>query len=649
MLPRHVAASMVLATIVLQPSFLRAQNCANSFTGRVPLDDLGGGTYQGQTGGLYPGGQNLRPWAHELAGLTIGITQILPRDRSGNVDLVNGRIAFASLGMSNTRQEFSQFQVLFPLESQRNRQIVLVNGAQGGMPASRWSMAPNPSDPTNVWTLFANELTTAGVTGPQLQVVWLKLAEPAGSTPPGFPAGPQQIKAWMQQAVLNLKAQYPNVRIVYFSSRIYAGYATTNLNPEPYAYETGFAAKWLIEDQIGGVPAVDYRGANPPAPWMSWGPYLWADGLGSDGQVGGVPGRSDGLEWLCSDLAADGTHPSTQGARKVAGILMNWLKSDITSAEWFLSGPLAPGQLTMDPSATATADGNGVFEPGETVLVAPSWQNTSGGGVTFTGTGSAFRGPVGATYTIADGSADYGSLGAGSSISCAAATGNCYALEVPSPTTRPTGHWDALFQEVLTTGDSRTRILHVGDSFADVPRSHTFYRLIETLLHNGVTTGCSATDYCPSSAVTRAQMAALLLRALLGSAYQPPPPIGSFGDVPLDHPFAAWIEELARRGITLGCGGGNYCPSGAVSRAQMAAFLLRSLEGGGYVPPAPVGVFQDVPVDHPFAGWIEELSRRGITAGCSAQPPLYCPASSVSRGQMAAFLVRAFGLVLYGS
>ena len=68
-------------------------------------------------------------------------------------------------------------------------------------------------------------------------------------------------------------------------------------------------------------------------------------------------------------------------------------------------------------------------------------------------------------------------------------------------------------------------------------------------------------------------MAVFLLKARHGSAYAPPPAVGVFDDVPASSNFAPWIEQLAAEGITAGCGGGNYCPDSANTRAQMAAFL----------------------------------------------------------------------------
>jgi hypothetical protein len=114
-----------------------------------------------------------------------------------------------------------------------------------------------------------------------------------------------------------------------------------------------------------------------------------------------------------------------------------------------------------------------------------------------------------------------------------------------------------------------------------------------------------------------------------------------FLDVPPTNPFYAFIEQMAIRQITLGCGGSNYCPADPVLREQMAAFIIRALHPPGYIPPAPAQQrFLDVPPTNPFYAFIEEMAVRQITLGCGGGN--YCPSDSVTRGQMAAFLVRAF-------
>jgi hypothetical protein len=139
-------------------------------------------------------------------------------------------------------------------------------------------------------------------------------------------------------------------------------------------------------------------------------------------------------------------------------------------------------------------------------------------------------------------------------------------------------------------------------------------------------------------------MAVFLLKAEHGSAYVPPACTGIFGDVVCPGQFADWIEQLYAEGITGGCGGGNYCPSAAVTRAQMAAFLLKTEHGSSYTPPSCTGIFGDVACPSLFADWIEQLYAEAITGGCSSDPLLYCPSSSNTRGQMAVFLVKTFNL-----
>jgi len=182
--------------------------------------------------------------------------------------------------------------------------------------------------------------------------------------------------------------------------------------------------------------------------------------------------------------------------------------------------------------------------------------------------------------------------------------------------------------------------------FLDVPGSHLFHDWVEKLFRNGVTSGCGGGSFCLNAPVLRRHMAVFLLRSKEGASYTPPPATGIFDDVPPYDPLASWIEELVRRGITAGCSTSppQFCPDNAVSRRGMAVFLLRTREGPSYTPPPATGVFDDVPAYDPFAKWIEELVRRGITAGCSTSPPLYCPNNAVSRGSMAVFLVRTFNL-----
>ena len=307
---------------------------------------------------------------------------------------------------------------------------------------------------------------------------------------------------------------------------------------------------------------------------------------------------------------------------------------------------LAPG-LAVDERAGGSSDQNGIFEPGESVIVEPSWENPQGGAASLSGAASAFGGPAGATYTLADASAAYGAPASGSPASCYAATGNCYRLTVSNPALRPAGHWDTTFTENVNTTAAKVWTVHVGGSFGDVPAADAFYPAIETLVHSGVTAGCSVSSYCPLASVNRGQMAVFLLKGKLGYAYTPPAATGTvFADVPALGFGASWIEDLAASGISAGCGGGLFCPTSPVTRAQMAVFLLKAKHGSGYQPLPAVGVFADVPAQNAFAPWIEQLAAEGVTAGCGGGN--YCPNAPNTRGQMAVFLTKTFGLQLYG-
>ena len=135
----------------------------------------------------------------------------------------------------------------------------------------------------------------------------------------------------------------------------------------------------------------------------------------------------------------------------------------------------------------------------------------------------------------------------------------------------------------------------------------------------------------------------VLLGAKHGPAYMPPPPRGTvFLDVPKSDPFAGWIEQLWSEGISGGCGAGKFCGPATLNRATLAVLLLKATHGAAFRPPAGTGVFSDVPYTDVYAGWIEQLSREGITSGCGAST--FCPEKVATRGEMALFLVRAFDL-----
>jgi hypothetical protein len=330
-----------------------------------------------------------------------------------------------------------------------------------------------------------------------------------------------------------------------------------------------------------------------------------------------------------------GTYPFQ--AEGVSGALSRTFNMSLT----VVTQAVAPSALAVDTA------GNGVFQPSEIVVLAPAWTNTGGSPIALTGATSNFTGPAGAVYNNPDATANYGTIGVAAQGTCAT-TGDCYVVAVTAAT-RPATHWDATIVETMTpTAAGKTWVLHLGDSFSDVPASSPFYRFVETILHKDVTGGCTAAAYCPTASTTREAMAVFVLVAREAPGYTPAACGASplFTDVPAASPFCRWIEELARRGVVGGCGGGRYCPTSPATREQMAVFVLRPLDPALTPPPCLAPVFADVPANSPFCPWVEELARRGVVTGCGGGN--YCPGADVSREQMSVFLTATFGLVLYG-
>ncbi|HEY7113741.1 MAG TPA: S-layer homology domain-containing protein, partial [Thermoanaerobaculia bacterium] len=342
----------------------------------------------------------------------------------------------------------------------------------------------------------------------------------------------------------------------------------------------------------------------------------------------------------------------------------------------------AAAAIAVDTRSGAglTTNANGLLEPGETAAVEPAWTNSGGAGATFTGAATSLTGPPGATYTLADGDADYGTLAAGASKSCHDATGDCYAVTVSDPAVRPATHWDVALQESLSLGTPKTWVLHVGRSFADVPVSQPFYKRIETLLHSGITAGCTPTAYCPGAVVSRSEMAIFIAKGIAGGgtaipasgtvgadAYScKPGGVSLFTDVPPTDVACKHVHFIAAQNVTLGCSADLYCPGDDVTRVQMAAFIAKAIVAPGgaaaipktYGPDPVTGFsyscdtgspaihFSDVPASDPFCKHIHYLWAKGVVDGCTATT--YCPNDNVTRDAMAKFLVNGFRLQLYG-
>jgi hypothetical protein len=210
-----------------------------------------------------------------------------------------------------------------------------------------------------------------------------------------------------------------------------------------------------------------------------------------------------------------------------------------------------------------------------------------------------------------------------------------------------TGGWQWLNKSIAANGNLTVSVnlgVNAGQTFNDVSTTSFATDHIMAIKAAGITTGCvPGVSYCPSNNVTREQMAAFLVRAVEGEPASTYCDSGIvFNDVSTSSVFCKYIKRLYELGITTGCVPNvSYCPSDNVTREQMAAFLVRAIEGNpgaGYC--GATQPFTDVSTSSGFCGHIKRLVELGVTTGCGGGN--YCPADNVTREQMAAFLARGF-------
>lgn len=277
----------------------------------IPLIDMKNtDIYKGQQGGLYGNGSNEIPSSHFIS-LETKINEIKP---------IDGKIGLLSIGMSNTAYEFKYFMRLVQNDQSKSEFLYLCNGAQGGVTADAWA-----DSTSRAWTVLEQRLSQKRLTYDQVQIIWLKTAhrQPKISMPDSN-SDAAQLERDITSIIKILKEKFVNLKVIYLSSRIYAGYATSDLNPEPFAYESGFAVRNVILEQINGNRSLDLN----TTPVLVWGPYLWTNGENKN---------STGLNWSKSDYdPKDFTHPGRgTGIEKVGRILYEFFSTDALAKKFY--------------------------------------------------------------------------------------------------------------------------------------------------------------------------------------------------------------------------------------------------------------------------------------------------------------------------
>ncbi len=329
----------------------------DSWKGLIAITDIAE-PYKGEDGGLYGAGKNDPPAAHRAAHRKAS-QKIRPLDAEG-APASDGKIGLITIGFSNTSIESEHFKRTADADRQKSPNVIVVNGSQGGRSAVMWAWdgadilpaaeqarldkqmdllgMPKANRKNTVgtskdtWPTLANRIEAAGLSAKQVQVCWLKHVE-ANPKPLGeFPAHARALQADIS-AILNIaKVHYPNLQIVYLSSRTFGGWSgRSSGSPEPYAYESGFGTRWVLQSQIQGDAQLNYDPARGEvkSPLVMWGPYLWAQG--------DTPRKVDGLTWTQSDVRADQLHPNEAGSQKTTRLLLDFFKTNEGTAPWFLA------------------------------------------------------------------------------------------------------------------------------------------------------------------------------------------------------------------------------------------------------------------------------------------------------------------------
>jgi hypothetical protein len=294
----------------------RVDNAIRRDTAKIPLNDLGTGTFRGYMGGLYPNGAN-KPSGRYADDLLTASKSIIPIDRHGNPS-DTGKIVFISLGASVGGH---MMKALIPKTENNpltNPSLLLINCNQGaGFASLNHIMNPNDS----YWDRVDHTITNK-TSAKQVQVIYLETDD---TTEIKWPNKANLVRDDIDSCLRVFKRKFPNVKVVYVLGRTRTFDNVKEWNKEPGPYYFGWGCKWAIEDQINGASGTKYKGPNTVAPMITWGFYEWADSL---------PRKTDGFSWRFSQTV-DGLHATTEGQDTLTTRFQNFLLTDRYASIWY--------------------------------------------------------------------------------------------------------------------------------------------------------------------------------------------------------------------------------------------------------------------------------------------------------------------------
>lgn len=283
----------------------------------VELNDLETFTqYRGNLGGLYLNNSN-EPSKDQQILIQNQLKKVKPLDKTGK-SKENGKIGFVYIGDPYTQGEFKEIADYVRLNSEINKNLVLIDGALQTQNTEKWNKSSFP------WGELSKQLQESKITPPQVQVFWVNFSsdEYTGNFSDDNIAYRESVTGIIQKAL----SKYPNTKVVYLSSPRYAGFSENRDFQEPSAYEAGFGVRDIIGAQENGSLVLGENNTKISSEAaLVWGPYIWNPS---------TEGGQD-FSYARNNYAADGITLLPVGKQRYSVDVVNFFRDYEFSKSWF--------------------------------------------------------------------------------------------------------------------------------------------------------------------------------------------------------------------------------------------------------------------------------------------------------------------------